>query len=276
MIAADLESPRIKIKFYENINDWDATGLAVHFDLYVYIKLNVGSYITRYNLTVPNSPFLMGSSPPESAGYVRIYRSRTPEKSYPSNQLGATTRQAIDMCRRASPNGANVSDPLPFDMPVRLTVIAFRLNSEFTPLIFERTIPVEIECQSSTRSRTGKAPAGPTRKKRFAVTGGSLDVVKHGRDCPRLIATRVTLKANKEGKAKYVLRRSNGPDFKRTMLIFNKHGQAYKASVDHQFDVGRSKTVRLWVEHKGRKLTKVRKVRVDCSKPYEPKGVYVE
>ncbi len=93
---------------------------------------------------------------------------------------------------------------------------------------------------------------------------------------PGLSATRVTLKANKEGKAKYVLRRSNGPDFKRTMLIFNKHGQAYKASFDHQFDVGKSKTVRLWVEHKGRKLTKVRKVRVDCSKPYEPKGVYVE
>jgi hypothetical protein len=42
------------------------------------------------------------------------------------------------------------------------------------------------------------------------------------------------------------------------------------------FEVPVSRIVTVWVEHKGRRITGERRISVDCSRPWEPKGVYIE
>lgn len=273
--------PVITIKFYENIADWDATGLPVEFNLRLYLKVNVGSYLVSYvvHLPDPSNDFdarLVGAFAGWGDPHPRIVRLNSVKGTFPSYDLGAFTTQAIRRCRSEIPAGDG-SRRIDMDMAVTLTVIALpgQYSTKFRSFQFPRTIPVTVNCVGRPEQQQ-KKPSGPQREVEFKLINATMQVTKFNRDCPRRVAVRVTLRANMDRKVTYVLHRSDGPSQKQEMVIRWQGGERYKGSFDHQFEVPKSRVVELWVEHKGRRVSGLRRVRVDCSRPFEPEGVYVQ
>lgn len=273
--------PVITIKFYENINNWDATGLPVVFRLRLYAKVNVGSYLVNYVVHLPDpsndtNARLSASFSRWKEPLPRIVRLDPIVGLFPSNRLGTFTAAAIGVCRHTLPSG--IGDRLlesTMRVKLSLTAVPSQFSTKYRYFPLDRAITVFIRCQGLPASQKQK-PSGPRREIQLHVTDAAMEVSKFSRECPRRIFVRVTLRANTDGRVRYTLHRSDGPEQPQEMVIRWQGGNRYKGSFDHQFDVPVSRVVTVWVEHKGRRMTGERRINVDCSRPWEPKGVYIE
>ena len=273
--------PVISIKFYENIGNWDATGLPADFNLRLYLKVNVGSYLVNSVVHLPDpsndtNARLVNVFAGWGDARPRIVRLNSIGDSFPSFDLGAFTTQAIARCHAELPDGLNSRD-IELDMPVILSVTAVpsQVSTKFRFFQFPRKIPVIVRCVGLAAGQDRK-PEAPQREVQFRIINATMDVTKHNRDCPRRVAVRVTMRANMDRTVAYALHRSDGPSQRQEMAIRWQGGERYKGSFDHLFDVPKSRIVEVWVEHKGRRISGIRQIRIDCSQPWEPEGVYVE
>jgi hypothetical protein len=263
--------PTITVKFYENINDWDAGGNTVWFHLYAYMKTNVGTYIQNYSVYTPNNEReIIGVGVPKEL--VRIWRNRRTGR-LPSNQLGVNTQRAIQLCRQNLPNGHGSRV---IGMPIQLTLnMVIRRYSRYRHRKFVRAVRGRVSCVGLPDEQHRK-PSAPQRKVRLHVTGASMKVTPLTRHCPRLIGVRVILRANKDGRARYALhiRRGRVAVQRGKMVIRWRGGKRYWGTFDHRFRVRRTRLVTLWVTHKGRIISPRRRIRVNCRRtPRQPKKI---
>ncbi len=273
--------PVVTIKFYENIRDWDATGLPAEFNLRLYLKVNVGSTLVSYAVHLPDpsndsNARLAGAFAGTGEFHPRIVRLNSIRGTFPSYDLGAFTTQAIRRCRSELPAGEG-SRRIDVDMTVTLTVIALpgQFSTKYRSFQFPRKIPVTVNCVGRPASQE-KNPSPPEREVEFKLINATMQVGQFNRECPRRVAVRVTLRANMDRKVAYLLHRSDGPSQRQEIVISWQGGERYKGSFDHIIEVPKSRVIELWVEHKGSRVSGIRRIRVDCSRPWEPDGVYVE
>lgn len=271
--------PTIVVKFYTTpkagggVVGWDATGTTVRFHLKIEVVAGVGDNVNQYIITRSlndRRPLII------KGPLARKWRHNATLKM-PSSKLGGATFVAINTCRNRLPDGGGVQ-VFPMTMSFgKLIKIATRKFGGGKVRDYRRTqtLRVQVRCEGRTAQRTGSAP-GASRKQRFAVKGASVRVTKAGRQCPRTVFVRVTLRGNKAGRARYTLIRSNGENQARTMVVKWQGGKNYSASFDHRFRVGRSRIVNVWVRHKGKRITGVRRIRVNCQRPFGPRRPVIE
>ena len=276
--------PTIIVKYYQNtkpngqVVGWDATGKTVFFSLRADLAAKRRYYVQHHGVSV-SSDWTKG----------RIYSKTAPKRrrrwqhdavgKIASSRLGLNTINAISLCRRQMSNGSG--GVRFFRMPITLSLrvsVGKRGNAFDTKsrsFQFNKSLSGRVQCVGIGGSRGGAAP-GASRKQRFVVKGASMSVTKHNRACPRIVFVRVTLRGNKEGRARYALVRRTGQAAVRTMFVKRQGAGRYSGSFAHKFSVRRSRIISVWVRHKGKRISGLRRIRVNCSRPYKPKGVFVE
>lgn len=259
--------PVFLVTFDPETRRWTVSGDRVFFNVMVRVRTGGGAptYVGLY--------FLGRARQADEKAVTYKYGARRLNQGLRftarGNDTGYNAAKAIDLCRRHNPvQPFTVKLRMRLDFRVRVRAGAHTFG-RYKIQDFSRSLEAIVHCFVKPAYRTGEA-SGATRNKPFKVTGVRMEVSKFGRECPRRVFVKVTMQGNKAGSARYAVMIGRRTPQARVMRLTWQGGKRYGASFAHQFRVPRSGVITVWVRHKGKRVSGLRRVRVNCSRPFQP------